>query len=177
MIKTLVVPTDGSDHANKAADLGADIAGKYGARMVILHVLMRHMSATEVKTLCRDMDAPADLIAGLEDLEQAMLDATMASASGGAAVILPVPHDTLQAVGKLITEHAVAAAKAKGATEVTARIMEGSAAEAILATAETEKADMIVMGSRGLGKFADVFMGGVSHKVSHLAPCTCVTVK
>jgi len=36
---------------------------------------------------------------------------------------------------------------------------------------------MIVMGSWGLGKFADVFMGGVSHKVSHLSSCTCVAVK
>ena len=39
MIKTIVVPTDGSSHAKKAIDLAADIAEKYGARLVILHVL------------------------------------------------------------------------------------------------------------------------------------------
>ncbi len=177
MIKTIVVPTDGSDHANKAIDLGADIAGKYGARIVILHVLMHHMSATDVKILSREIGAPASVIAKLEELEQSMLDATMASATGGAPIMLPVPSDILSEVGKLITDKAVEAAKAKGASDVAVQIVDGSAAEAILAAAETEHADMIVMGSRGLGKFADLFMGGVSHKVSHLSSCTCVTVK
>ena len=40
-----------------------------------------------------------------------------------------------------------------------------------------EGADMIVMGSRGLGRVADIFLGSVSQKVSHLSKCTCVTVK
>ena len=42
MIKTILVPTDGSGHAKKAVDLAAEIAEKYGARLVILHVLLRH---------------------------------------------------------------------------------------------------------------------------------------
>jgi len=41
MIKTILVPTDGSDHANKATTLAADIAEKYGARLVVLHVMSR----------------------------------------------------------------------------------------------------------------------------------------
>ena len=36
---------------------------------------------------------------------------------------------------------------------------------------------LAIMGSRGLGKVADMLMGSVSHKVSHLSKCTCVTVK
>ena len=47
----------------------------------------------------------------------------------------------------------------------------------ILAAAEHENADMIVMGSRGMGDLKGLFVGSVSNKVSHLAPCTCVTVK
>jgi nucleotide-binding universal stress UspA family protein len=39
MIKTILVPTDGSDHANKAVDLAADLALKYNAKMVMLHVI------------------------------------------------------------------------------------------------------------------------------------------
>ena len=39
MIKTILVPTDGSEHAKKAVLLAADIAEKFDARMVILHVL------------------------------------------------------------------------------------------------------------------------------------------
>lgn len=177
MIKTIVIPTDGSNHAGKAVELGADIAGKYGARILILHVLMRHMSVTDVKTLCRKIGAPKALTEGLRELERAMLDAAMASGSDGSAVMLPTPHHILRRIGEFIVDRAVAAARAKGATVVTTQIIDGSPAEAILAAAETEHADMIVMGSRGLGKFADLFMGGVSHKVSHLSHCTCVTVK
>jgi nucleotide-binding universal stress UspA family protein len=36
---------------------------------------------------------------------------------------------------------------------------------------------MIFVGSRGLGNVKSLLMGSVSHKVAHLAECTCVSVK
>ena len=36
---------------------------------------------------------------------------------------------------------------------------------------------MIFLGSRGLDDMVGLMMGSVSHKVMHLAPCTCVAVK
>ena len=39
MFETILVPTDGSGHANKAIELASDIAEKYKARIVLLHVL------------------------------------------------------------------------------------------------------------------------------------------
>ena len=39
MIKTILVPTDGSEHAAKAVAFAADLAGKYGAGMIVLHVV------------------------------------------------------------------------------------------------------------------------------------------
>jgi nucleotide-binding universal stress UspA family protein len=33
------------------------------------------------------------------------------------------------------------------------------------------------MGSRGVTDFNGLLMGSVSHKISHLAKCTCITVK
>jgi nucleotide-binding universal stress UspA family protein len=38
---TIVVATDGSDHARKAVELASDIAEKYDAKLVLLNVLIR----------------------------------------------------------------------------------------------------------------------------------------
>ena len=55
MIKTIVAPIDGSEHANKAADFAADLAKKYAAKLILLHVWqpgpipeeLRHMAEVE----------------------------------------------------------------------------------------------------------------------------------
>ncbi len=39
MFKTVLVATDGSKHASKAITLASDLAVKYDARLVLLHVL------------------------------------------------------------------------------------------------------------------------------------------
>lgn len=39
MIKTILVPVDGSEHANKAIGIASDLAKKYGARLIALHVM------------------------------------------------------------------------------------------------------------------------------------------
>jgi len=53
----------------------------------------------------------------------------------------------------------------------------GDPADQILRNAERKKVDLIVMGSRGLGKFSRVILGSVSTKVLSNAQCTCITVK
>ena len=178
MIKTIIVPTDGSDHAGKAIDLAADIAGKYGARVVVLHTLLHRTDQSRIRDLCKAYDAPKEVTDKLDELDDIMLQAATSSvATTYAPVPLPVPDGVLQTLGEIICEDAKKAISAKGAETVDVQIVDSSPADAIMGAAEFEQADMIIMGSRGLGKFADLLMGSVSHKVSHLSPCTCVTVK
>jgi nucleotide-binding universal stress UspA family protein len=40
-----------------------------------------------------------------------------------------------------------------------------------------EKANLIVSGARGLSDLKGLLVGSVSHKLSHLSPVTCITVK
>ncbi len=176
MIKTIIVPTDGSDHAAKAIDLAADLGQKYGARMVVLHVLLSDASPTQIKALTAKLDIAKSVRDELDRLENLPLE-TAEFAGAYAPVTIPVPLEVLQPVGKAIAERACAMVQAKGVDKVDIRIVGGRAADSILAAAEHEKADMIVMGSRGMGDLKGLFVGSVSSKVSHLATCTCITVK
>jgi nucleotide-binding universal stress UspA family protein len=176
MIKTIVVPTDGSAHAKKAIDLAADIAEKYDARIVILHALLRHSSESDIESLCAENTMPDSLAKKFADLRDTWVEMSAASAEPGPMFIL-VPDDILKEVGDLVLKNARLRAESKDVKDITTHLVDGSPADKILAVAEKENADMIVMGSRGLGKMAGVLMGSISQKVSHLSNCTCVTVK
>jgi len=56
-------------------------------------------------------------------------------------------------------------------------ILEGPPAEAILAVAETREVDLIVMGTRGLGRLAGIFLGSQSQKVAAHASCPVLLVR
>jgi len=55
--------------------------------------------------------------------------------------------------------------------------LEGRAAKAILRAAESEGADVIVMGSRGLSDLAGLLLGSVTHKVIQLSHRTVVVAR
>lgn len=55
-------------------------------------------------------------------------------------------------------------------------ILEGDPSAVIVGAAKAQKADLIVMGTRGLTDLAGVVIGSVSHKVLHAAPCMVLLV-
>lgn len=57
---------------------------------------------------------------------------------------------------------------------VTGSVRRGPPAQVLLEAAED--ADMVVVGSRGLGGFAGLLLGSVARRVTHLAPCPVVVV-
>lgn len=63
-----------------------------------------------------------------------------------------------------MVEGAADHARASG-VPITADVLEGPAAEAILRAAEAEKFDLIIMGSRGLGRLQGLLLGSVSDRV------------
>jgi nucleotide-binding universal stress UspA family protein len=42
MVKKILLPLDGSDHAFKALDFASDLAEKYGAVLLVLYVVTKH---------------------------------------------------------------------------------------------------------------------------------------
>ncbi len=71
-----------------------------------------------------------------------------------------------------------AAERLKGRWEHVRTVLErGHVAEHIIACSEREKADLIVMGSRGLRNISGFLLGSVSQKVSTYAACSVLIVK
>jgi nucleotide-binding universal stress UspA family protein len=100
------------------------------------------------------------------------------------AKIEGIPIDDLKSqfhrsktIGDQITSEAEARVRKNGFSRVTTQVAEGSPANQIVELANSKGADMIFLGSRGFGDVGGLLMGSVSHKVMHLAPCTCVAVK
>jgi len=58
----------------------------------------------------------------------------------------------------------------------TKHLLIGSPADVIVWMAEEQKADLIVMGARGLGPVKERLLGSVSHRVLTLAPCATLIV-
>ncbi len=174
MLTTILVSTDGSDHAEKAVDLAADIAQKYGSRVVLLHVLLQAEAAIDLKHM-----------AEVEHLLETGSAGTPTTPAGLSPEAFPLtgigertlPTRTLERIGEHILGRAESKLRQKGVTNISTQTRNGDAATCILDLAEKENANLIVIGSRGLGSLKGLLMGSVSQKVAQLAPCTCMTVR
>jgi len=151
MSRKFLVAVDGSDHGWKALDLAADLANSSDAELVIAHVV-------------HPEPVPA-VLAQIAKAEGVPFEEEVARFYEG------------RAVGNKIVIEAEARARKTGLERINTRVAEGHAANWIIDLAKNEHVDMIFLGSRGLSDVKSLLMGGVSHKVMNLAPCTCVAVK
>ena len=174
MIKTILVPTDGSAHAKKAVDFACAIAAKFQARLVLVHVLLHGATAAELRNLVNVKRMPKEVRETMERFGEIQAGA---ASTHGISVSVPLPEEVFEAVGNVVLDSAEAIAKKQGVKVAKRVLLRGRPAESIIACANDNKASMIIMGSRGLSDLTALLVGSVSHKVSHLAPCTCVTVK
>ena len=172
MIKKILVPVDGSEHSVKAVELASDLASKYDAEIVLIHVLLRgHMPDGLKKALEIEVGKRAAGGDNVVNLPQEIM------ARVGSKEDTQLSIEELNFVGKYVLSHVAAICQDKGIAKVERRVEEGDPAKVIIKTAEDTNADMIVLGNRGLSDFQGMLVGSVSHKVSHHAKCTCVTVR
>jgi nucleotide-binding universal stress UspA family protein len=174
-MQRILVALDGSEHSDKALDLASDIAAKYGAELVLLHVMSdrpltdgeRYLAETEyVDELLSSLQAPV-LEGGDSRLHAERL----------LRYYSDVARRFRQAVGERLMSRAHDRAREKGVQTIKTVLEGGDPANTILRVANGLRVDTIVLGSRGLGNARGLLMGSVSHKVAHLAECTCVSVK
>lgn len=146
MFKTIVVAVDGSDCAKNAVSAACDIAATNGAKMTIVH-------APQAETTAFIVGGPV-----------------------GYHELLTAPsHTELEETGNKIVAEAAAIAKEKGC-EAETDMHIGDPVRQVLKIAKDKNADLIVMGRRGLGSVASLFLGSTSQKIQHHATCACLTV-
>lgn len=151
MIKKILVAIDGSEPAWKALDLATELAKAHQAKLIVLHVIAYEPAPEALRSF-----AEVEGVRAEEEAARFRYGRTL---------------------GDALTGEAEARTSAAGLAAIEALTAEGKPAAVIVETAKAEGVDMIVMGSRGLSEPRALLLGSVSHKVAHLAPCTCVTVK
>lgn len=97
-------------------------------------------------------------------------------AMGYSVVDLPVTPERIADAGKDVVEAASNRAAELGVAPDSQTIGMGDPTDDILEIAGLNDADLIVMGRRGLGSMASLFLGSVSQKVGHGAACSVLTV-
>jgi nucleotide-binding universal stress UspA family protein len=172
MFKKILVAVDGSANGRRAAETAAKLATTCKAHLRILHVAPAYLSIDDVETSPFADKLPSDV----RDEMKKMHD-TVAGLEFTTLGPVPAPQSAIDFIGNTILEEAEASAKGHGCTDLSTALAYGHAAERIVEDAEHAKADLIVVGSRGLGEVGGLFLGSVSHKVIQNAACPCLTVK
>jgi nucleotide-binding universal stress UspA family protein len=67
-------------------------------------------------------------------------------------------------------------ANQKGLT-IKSFLLQGNPASVILDYNKKEKFDLVIMGSRGLGKFKELILGSVSSKIVHHSSCAVLLIR
>ena len=147
MFKKIVVPVDGSESAWRALEQASVLAGKFAGELLVMTVIQPYNNAA---------------------LLAVPLDHNIISQSNA----------DLEEVGKEILARAREKVAENGfAGNVGYRIELGHPSERILSISKAEKADAIVLGSRGLSGIAEFFLGSVSTKISQYADIPVLIVK
>ncbi len=150
MINKLLVAIDGSSHSMKAVDYASEIAASSKAGIIILTVV----KVQNYQKYSTEMRKYAEL-----------------------EHVSVVDLDALKSIANDLVAHAEKKAREKGVGDIVTKVREGPVARTIVACAEQNDVDMIVIGSRGFGNIEATLRGGVSHRVELLSKCPVLSVK
>ncbi|MFX1411957.1 MAG: universal stress protein [Promethearchaeota archaeon] len=149
MYKKVLIGTDGSFHANNAAERAAEFQKDWKSKIVIFHSINHHKLPL---TINPDRKFPEEIIQNIEELS------------------IEAGKELLKKTEKLFD---------KSISSVETRLIEDlSPDEYILNVIGKENFDLVVIGSKGHhSKIKEIFLGTVSTQVSKIAPCDVLIVR
>ncbi len=163
MITKILVGVDGSKNSEKALDYAVEIADKFSASILILHVfqpppelgfgyqeemLAQYAKSENPKDTIGDQPNLSAFIKGLRKVHEAIL-----SKAGERAIRL------------------------KPKLKITTELKEGNTPSQIIGTAANGGFDLIVVGHMGESEIKEFLLGSTSEKVAHQARCPVLIVK
>jgi nucleotide-binding universal stress UspA family protein len=150
MYQNIVVGTDFSDTAEQAVRHAADLARAGGGT---LHVVTAFKPVMTGNIAASSLEAMAfGGVTSLQDAQSKIAD-EVESSLGRIA-------ERLSGEGVTVKTYSSA----------------GDPSDALLDVAESSKADLIVVGNRGMGGAKRLILGSVPNKISHHAPCSVLIV-
>ncbi|EHQ36214.1 universal stress protein [Methanoplanus limicola] len=139
MYKKILLASDGSDNAERAAKEAAGLAEELSSQIILTYITGTPPQSKLVKD-------NFDVHKVLKDDAEKKIKQTISA----------------------LTEKEI---------PYTLKVAIGDPADEIIRIAEKEKADLIILGSRGLGTIKGVVLGSVSRKVTHSAECPVMIIK
>lgn len=177
LIKKILVAIDGSDHSKNAVMLAGDLAQKYEAQLIIVHVLDQKPLGAEALQMVEIEFADRLAAVGLDEPQKTLERYGEIGLRG----FIRTQDQRNSAVKNILGEELLKMAKqdamSAGITDVETILINGEPVEQILNTASKSGANLIVIGSRGLSDLKGLWLGSVSHKVAHLSPVNVITVR
>jgi nucleotide-binding universal stress UspA family protein len=149
MFETILVAVDGSKHATKIAEVAADLAQRYRAKLLMLYVV-----APSVQEGIRAEMGKAAQTGHIERSE----------------------YEIIQQLGRNTIQSAELCARQKGVEEIEVLAEVGDPAGVIVDIARARRADLIVLGRRGASTLSELLLGSVSHKVTQVSKKPCLIV-
>jgi len=144
MLDKVLLPTDGSETAEKAIAFAARLLGNTGCKVTLLSVV-----------------------------EEPVYSAFWSDGLIAPEVLMPPPEELREELDKKAEEVLAESAKPlrDAGIEVQPKIRFGNPASEVLKEAEESGYDMVVMGSHGRGALGGFLLGSVSNRVAHHAKC------
>ncbi|MFW6117347.1 MAG: universal stress protein [Thermoproteota archaeon] len=150
MIEKLLVALDGSEPADEALNCALDLAEKYSASVTLL---------TVVRPIVVPQVSPATVPPLAPQIKQRY------------------ERGLKEGHKKILSEALQKSNEVNPNLDISTKLLEGNPSQQIVDFAKKEDFDMIIMGSRGLGGFKELFLGSVSDRVADKAHCPVLIVK
>jgi len=147
MIKKILIAVDGSKHSLTCVALGAQIAKAIDSKVLLYHVVRPYNLPDSLRVFAK------------------------------AEHMQTFDPELLRKGAQYLLAGALSEARRNGLKDVEIETDEGPIARSIIDRAQTYKADMIVIGARGMGDMEGLLRGGVSQRVETMAKCPVLVVK